>query len=259
MNDINFHKMIKEICKEKNIEIEVLSFGWIIKLRKGKKVSYITDYFFDVNTEASSYIAGDKYATYEVLKSFKIPVIEHKMVIKEAVNVKEIKEYYQANNEKLVVKANQGFEGKQVYLCEDFETVKENIQELLIEHRTISLCPFYDIKTEYRTIYIEGDCILTYAKTKSKSSWMHNLANGARAKLVEDKQLLEKLHKMTKEVAKAMNIRFASIDIIQTKANEFYVMEVNSGVCMKNFIKQEGREEQIREIYTRAIEKQMGE
>lgn len=259
MNDVSFHKMIKEICKEKGIEVEILSFGWIMKLVKDKKIAYITDYFFDLNTEASSYIAGDKYATYEVLKSFNIPVIEHKMVMRGQVNEEEIEKYYQANHKKLVVKANQGFEGKQVYLCEDIETVKERIQELLVENRTISLCPFYEIKTEYRTIYLDGECVLTYAKRKAKSSWKHNLANGARAEIVEDRQLLEKLHKLTKQIAKAMNMKFASIDIIQTNANELMAIEVNSGVCMKNFVRQEGESQLVREIYTKAIEMQMGE
>lgn len=259
MNDVNFHKMIKEIGKEKGIQVDVLSFGWIMKLVKADKITYITDYFFNLNAEASSYIAGDKYATYEVLKSFKIPVIEHKIVMRGQVNETEIEQYYQANNKKLVVKANQGFEGKQVYLCEDFEMVKEKIQELLVENRTISVCPFYDIKAEYRTIYLDGECVLTYAKIKSKTSWKHNLANGATAKIVEDRQLLERLHKMTKEIAKAINLKFASIDVIQTMADEFLAIEVNSGVCMKNFVKQEGESKLVKEIYTKAIEIQMGE
>lgn len=259
MNDINFHKMIKEICRAKGIVVEVLSFGWIIKLVKDEKISYITDYFFDLNTEASSYIAGDKYATYEVLKSFQIPVIEHKMVMRGQIEEDEIEQYYQANNRKLVVKANQGFEGKQVFLCEDFEVVKQRIQELLIENKTISICPFYDIKTEYRTIYLDGKCVLTYAKKKAKSTWKHNLANGATAEIVQDSQLLEKLHKVTKQIAKVMNMKFASIDIIQTSANELLAIEVNSGVCMKNFVKQEGTSQLVREIYTRAIEIQMEE
>ena len=64
---------------------------------------------------------------------------------------------------------------------------------------------------------------------------------------------------MSKVIAKAMNMKFASIDIIQTSANEFLAIEVNSGVCMKNFVKQEGESQLVREIYTRAIEIQMGE
>lgn len=262
MNDISFHRMIREICKEKGIEVEILSFGWIIKLMKGKKITYITDYFFDINTEASSYIAGDKYATYEVLKSFQIPVIEHRMIMKEQLNevmLKEIEQYYQENNEELVIKANQGFEGKQVYLCKNFETVKERIQDLLVENRTISICPFYKIQTEYRTIYLQEECILTYAKIKSESSWKHNLAQGASVKIVKDSKLLEKLHSMSKKIAKAMNLKFASIDIIQTDKNELYAIEINSGVCMKNFVKQEGESELVRTIYTKAIEIQMGE
>jgi len=259
MNDANFYKIIKDICVEKEIKVEVLSFGWILKLSKGTKTTYITDNFWDINTEASSYIAGDKYATYEVLKSAKIPVIEHKMVIREKVDKNDIKKYFAMHENKLVVKSNQGFEGKQVYLCETWEEVEKRINELLVEHRTISICPYYNIKTEYRTIYIDGECAITYAKIKSANSWKHNLSDGATAKIVEDEILLEKLHKMVRQIAQVINLKFCSIDIIQANTDKFYVIEVNSGVCMKNFMKKEVGMSIAKKIYQKAIDIQMGE
>ena len=32
-----FHEIIKEICKEKNIKIDILSEGWIIVLQKNNR------------------------------------------------------------------------------------------------------------------------------------------------------------------------------------------------------------------------------
>ena len=59
---------------------------------------------------------------------------------------------------------------------------------------------------------------------------------------------------MSFKVKDTINIRFASIDIIQTKDNKFLVLEVNSGVMMENFIKQMNNGYEIAEnIYKKAI------
>ena len=41
---------------------------------------YIIGYQFDLNSAIAYNIAGDKFATYEVLKSNNIPTIEHRMI-----------------------------------------------------------------------------------------------------------------------------------------------------------------------------------
>ena len=75
-----FYKMLNEICEEKRIEQKEISYGWIRELRKNGKAHYIMRYQFDLNSEISYNIAGDKFATYEVLKSNSIPTIEHRMI-----------------------------------------------------------------------------------------------------------------------------------------------------------------------------------
>ena len=72
-------KLLQELCQEMNIKMEILSYGWIYKLSKDNKTRYIIGKF-DINKIASSEIASDKYATYEVLKSQNIPVVKHTMV-----------------------------------------------------------------------------------------------------------------------------------------------------------------------------------
>lgn len=64
-------------------------------------------------------------------------------------------------------------------------------------------------------------------------SWKHNLSGGAVPEILGDCNLREKIKKLAKEAGKAMNIDYATIDIINTEDGNLYVMEVNSGcVCL---------------------------
>ena len=42
---------------------------------------------------------------------------------------------------------------------------------------------------------------------------------------------------MAKDVSKKINLGFGSIDIIKTIDNKYYVLEINSGVMIENYIK----------------------
>lgn len=50
------------------------------------------------------------------------------------------------------------------------------------------------------------------------------------------KFLEERISKLALKVAKEINIRFCSIDIILDKEDNLYLMEANSGVMMDNFM-----------------------
>lgn len=172
MSDRIFHVLIKEICKELNISVKTLSFGWILELSRENKIFHITGNRFDINPEASGLILCDKYATYEILKSNNIPVIEHKMVF----NPKTRKEFITSEmawnniesyfniNKKLVVKPNSGCEGLGVYYCTSLKQLRQKIGFLFKRNDSISLCPFYKIETEYRIFYLNGCCELIYGK-----------------------------------------------------------------------------------------------
>ena len=156
-----------------DIKIEVLSYGWIFKLSKDGKIRYITGNF-DINKAASSKIVCDKYAAFEVLRSQNIPVIKHTMVF----NPIDRKDYIKENEvwnivhkefekeKKLVIKPNYGFEGKGVFLCNTICEAEETVKYLLDKNTSISICPFYDIKKEYRAFYLNGEILLIYEKEK---------------------------------------------------------------------------------------------
>lgn len=303
-----FHKIIKELCLEMDIKFEKLSYDWVLQLSKDGKVRHITRNLFDNNPQATGSIVADKYATYEVLKSQKVPVIKHTMLFNPAIRGEYIpeegiwnmvvSEFSQYGN--LVVKPNDGCEGQGIELCHDLREAEIAIQKLFNQnHAAISLCPFYDIKTEYRNFYLNGEVLLIYGKTKpyvigdGKStlgelmetlrlpnrkvvqdnlnkldmhylpkigekveiSWKHNLSGGAIPTLLEKGELYSRIENLAIQAGKAMNINFATIDIIQTTDNNLYVLEINSGVCGEIFIEiVDGGYEMLKDIYRKALQ-----
>jgi glutathione synthase/RimK-type ligase-like ATP-grasp enzyme len=87
--------------------------------------------------------------------------------------------------------------------------------------------------------------------------WKHNLGEGSAPQLVPEGALYEQLVGMARAAQKAINIRFASIDIVEA-GGELMVLEINSGVMMEYFVKHvEGGHAKAKGIYARAVEKML--
>ena len=300
----NFKEIIKEICIEDNINCKFFSKDWVIMLEKDGKTRFISGYKFDSNSHALGLIADDKYALYEVLKSKNIPVIEHKIVYNKTNNLdyaigcntyEYVKEYFQKNNKNIVIKPNDGTCGKNVFNVTDENEIDIILDKIFLKNFSISICPFYKIKHEYRAIMLDGENVLLYAKylpivtgdghktirqllldfnhdyfidklndskyddvlPENKTfeyNWKFNLSQGSIAKKVSDKLLQDKLIKIAKQVCKEINLKFGSVDIIETTDNELLVLEVNSGVMLENYVRLNPDEyETVKNIYKNAI------
>lgn len=89
---------------------------------------------------------------------------------------------------------------------------------------------------------------------KYEYSWKFNLEGGANINMEVSKNLKDRISNMAKYVASELNIKFGSIDIVLTTNNELKVLEINSGVMMKNFIELHPNGEEIAYgIYKKAI------
>ncbi len=88
---------------------------------------------------------------------------------------------------------------------------------------------------------------------KLSVGWKHNLGAGSQPMLVEDETLVAKLGQLAQRARQAINIRFASIDIVQV-AGELLVLEINSGVMLEYFTRHfPDQREKAKSIYTKAI------
>jgi Glutathione synthase/Ribosomal protein S6 modification enzyme (glutaminyl transferase) len=175
MDDRVLLQIVKEVCAEEKISMNTYSLGYIIDLEKNGKHKYIVGSKFDINTLATGMIMNDKAATYEILCSHNIMAVEHKMVFNPVTRERyvddegvfnEIFNYFNKHNGKIVVKVKDGSEGREVFLCEDVNRLEKKVFEILSKNDDLCLCPFYDVKKEYRTFCIGMECLLTYAKNR---------------------------------------------------------------------------------------------
>lgn len=169
----SFKEIIEQVCDENKIKYKLLSKDWIIMLEKDGKTRYICGYKFDLNGHGIGLITDDKFALYEVLKAKGIPVIEHKIVYSkdnhndyamDCNTYEYVKDFFLKHNQNIVIKPNNGMCGYDVFNITDINEIDKILDKLFIKNFSISICPFYNIKHEYRVIMLDGESKLVYRK-----------------------------------------------------------------------------------------------
>lgn len=286
----NLQRIIKQIALENDLSYEVLSCDLIIKLTKDNKIRYINGYKFGLNSHSLGLILDDKYATYELLNSLNIKVCKHHILFRPTNHNSYAKNYnsfdycydlFLKYNKNVILKVNNGTCGDGVYHITTKKELKKIYNHLLKYNFSISLCPYYDIKNEYRVILLNNEIKIMYGKinpvvigngkdklidllkdfninyfgykTNLKKNinynkvlkkdekfiydFKYNLSKGSIITEDIDKETKSIISKMAKDVSKKINLGFGSIDIIKTNDDKYYVLEINSGVMIENYIK----------------------
>lgn len=286
----NLQRIIKQIALENDLSYEVLSCDLVIKLTKGNKIRYINGYKFGLNSHSLGLILDDKYSTYELLNSLGISVCKHHILFRLTNHNSYAKNYnsfdycydlFLKYNKNVILKVNNGTCGDGVYHITTKKELKKIYNHLLKYNFSISLCPYYDIKNEYRVILLNNEIKIMYGKinpvvigngkdklidllkdfninyfgykTNLKKNinynkvlkkdekfiydFKYNLSKGSIITEDIDKETKSIISKMAKDVSKKINLGFGSIDIIKTNDDKYYVLEINSGVMIENYIK----------------------
>ena len=286
----NLQRIIKQIALENDLSYEVLSCDLIIKLTKGNKIRYINGYKFGLNSHSLGLILDDKYATYELLNSLGISVCKHHILFRPnnhnsyAKNYNSFKYCYDLflkYNKNVILKVNNGTCGDGVYHVTTKNKLKKIYNYLLKYNFSISLCPYYNVKNEYRVILLNNEIKIIYEKInpvvigngkdklidllkefninyfsnknnlKKKINYNKILKNNekfiydfkfnlSKGSIINEDILKETktiVSKMAKDVSKKINLGFGSIDIIKTIDDKYFVLEINSGVMIENYIK----------------------
>lgn len=295
--------IIQEVCLEEGISFSSLSKDWIMVLEKDNKSRMLVGNKFDLNGHALGLICDDKYALYEVLKHYNIPIVEHNIVYAPSNNatfavgcnsLDYLKELFLKYNKSVVLKRNRGLAGNGVYHIVDEDDLEEKYNLLCVKNDSLSLSPFMEIENEYRVIMLNGNVELIYKKElpivvgdgkstlkellldfnyeffedydddnkdiilkngeKFVYNWQFNLSKGARASLDINEDVKKQVLELAYKVARKVDFKFVSIDIIKASDNKYYVLEINSGVTMNKCTnKIPNGYNIVKEIYRKAV------
>ena len=292
---MQYQEVIEKICQEEQIKYKKVSNDWIYVLEKNKKIRYIVGYTFGLNQDSIAKILDDKFALYDTLNYHKIPIIEHNLLYKDY-DKRIVESLFNKYHHDVVIKANLGCAGQEVFHIKNLDDLYLVMDKLFIKNYSLSLCPYMDIKTEYRVIVLNKKIRLIYGKVKpvvmgnghstyqelleefnpnffknnfvsneilkdkekKEYNWQFNLSKGAMPISVDNPRVIHNLEKIVNNILKVMDINFASIDIALIK-NDFLVLEINNGVTLTKFMNVSKTNQKIAyDIYKDAIKSLFG-
>lgn len=252
-----FRQILQQLCKGNAWTLKWISDDYVgvLETKQKRRLFVLSD--LGLNSSTARAISRDKCATYAVLRESQVPVIEHKLLYHPSEHdfLPEIAEYFNQYNRHIVLKDNLGSGGEGVFEIRKLEDVPAALKQAVLRSDMAALCPFYDIKYEYRLIMLDHSPRLTYRKERGED-WRFNLYQGATSSTIDEKLLETVLLPMAMATTKALNIRFCSVDIIETRSGEFLVMEVNNTVFIEKYLQQHpDKYDKVKALYQEAVEK----
>jgi len=161
----------------------------------------------------------------------------------------------------VIVKMNQGSFGTNVFLCRDRAEVLQSLKTIYnkksSDYDYMALAQEYiDSKKEYRAIIFQGEVILLYEKNFSQAVFTGNLSplhqENARAELIEDQKLIERISDFIRPMFEMADIEFAGLDILIDKNDDIFLLEINSKPGFSYFVRDNG-EEPLVEMYEKLL------
>lgn len=293
MNNFEIIDIIDQYCLNNSITLVKLSADYILKLTKGNKIRYIFNYRFDVNSASTLLICNDKAATSAVLDSFNISNVPHELFLtpqNDPSTLEKMTNFFN-KHKKIVCKVNDGFGGKDVYFINNIEDLETTATNIFKKDKFISLCPYFDIKNEYRVIILNDTVKLIYLKErpyiigdgnssiselidkeninlenisqnhilkeneKFYLTQKHNLKYGGIPKVINTTSpLFDEISILAKKAAHAINGKFICVDIVDTDEG-LKVLEINASVNAKKFMNSSLENYKItKKIYTDVLD-----
>jgi len=268
MNTLTYspRDFIQEICQEEGINYQSLSQDYISRITKGNTTRHVLWSNWDINNAAADRIACDKCACYTVLDVCGVSAIPHYLLqhphrrqgwTGENGTWAQAIEHFSNFNQKVVVKPNLGTNGQGIHYCDTIQLLEAATHAIFATSPDVAICPFFEIKAEYRVFYVNGNCPLVYGKQPSPDNWRHNLSQGATAFELDGEKaehFINKLKVLAISAANAISINFATIDVVELESGELKIMEINSGVQARQLLEQKPHlRPVVKEIYATAV------
>ncbi|MEH2415103.1 ATP-grasp domain-containing protein [Nostoc sp.] len=255
--------LLLQACENLNISYEIIHPAEnLIKIKLNNKPHYFCNYSTPLINQAVAHLIKDKEYTYHVLKEkVKLPrtlgflspfcEIEYKLYLKFPTIqdiVLEIKNKFEIP---VIVKRNSGARGHNVFLCHNLDEIETALNKIfninLKNYDYVALAQeIIQIKFEYRAIFLNKELVLLYEKDISDAKFAGNLSplhwDGAKAKYINDPQILSEIANVAKPVFEELDLDYAGLDIVLDRDNQYWLIEINSNPNFSIFTRDNGNE-----------------
>lgn len=165
---------VRRYAAARGLDLKTHGEGWIAELKRGPHSHFVHGYDIGLNSASSHRIANDKAATFEVLNAAGIASVPHRLFMHPRFlrfmpaesNWQGLLEAFDAFGRDVVVKDNEGTGGMEMARVKSLADLEVCVQQLFNTTRGIAVSPFLEIASETRFVFLEGECVLAYAKER---------------------------------------------------------------------------------------------
>jgi glutathione synthase/RimK-type ligase-like ATP-grasp enzyme len=256
-NERTFVQAIRRYGATHGIDVDVRAGGWLIAMRRGETRRFAFGYDIGLNSAIAHRLANDKSATSEVLALQGLPCIPHHLFLNPKLGAKVVGPTWREamlallrdHAQGVVVKPNEGTSGRSVFRVTTEAELDHAADEVFSMSTGLVISPYVAIEEEVRVILLDDVPLVAYSKQRG-NDWRHNLDAGAKPVLLEGGDVRMACVKLAIEAARAIGIRFASIDVVRVDG-AWMVLEINSGVMMEALAR--SHPELVQEAYDAAL------
>ncbi len=252
---------LKQVCLDLEIPFEVKDkHGNLIMVQSGGpngRRHYFANFATPFNDASVVKICADKEFTYHLLQDqiamprtvgFLDPDLNRRFAAYRSHNDRTqiIKAIEAEFAYPLVVKMNQGLQGKNVFLCRNSSALTKALAQIYNKRS-----PAYDYvalaqtyikrQAEYRLLTFRGRLIFAYEKNTAEAAFAGNLSPlhylNAKANLVVDEQLLAELADFVQPLFAVLDFQFGGIDVLVDPTGQKYLLELNTNPGFDLFLR----------------------
>lgn len=162
------------LAEDSGFGLTRLSHDWILVLDTGRRRHTVFGYDIGLNSATTLRVCNDKAASFDVLASAGVPMIEHRLFLEPIMhrftgtpgNWRGILQAFDDFSGDVVVKANEGTSGNDVHRVRDTAELERVVHLLLQSCRSIAVSPFIPLASEKRFVLLDGEIQLAYAKDR---------------------------------------------------------------------------------------------
>ncbi|MCT8139587.1 hypothetical protein H1D32_18890 [Anaerobacillus sp. CMMVII] len=249
--------LIQHSVKNDGVSFEEIVPNYLYRAILGEKSFLMHDVEVGLNNSAAAKTAMSKSGTYETLKYYDIPAIEHAFLMNTSSRFSKndsfelAKQLFSQWNKKVVVKQDNGSQGNNVYKVTSIEELIKCLKLLFQLGVNASISPYEEATYEYRIVTLASKPKLFLGKQRT-TSWKHNLISGAIAIDIPDEQAPQ-LATLANKAASALELDFCTVDILQTSRG-LHVLEINEQVMLDEYCKNNpDRQRKVADVYREAV------